>query len=148
MLQNQGLAGSYSNHVELGASAARTAYQQAQKGDTPDVVFGSINWGETLYLKEVWPQARHLGYAEFLYDTKGRDTGFDPEFSHTNLNKVGVCPCACINVSPYFTHGVLLFRSVQLDYRNRSIKRENYWAKIDSLHRTTSLAKEITAVNL
>ena len=83
---HQGLAGFYANHVELGACAARAAHQLAQKGDAPDVVFGSINWGETLYLKEVWPKARHLGYAEFLYATRGLDTGFDPEFSRNSLD--------------------------------------------------------------
>jgi len=85
MAKPQGLAGFYSQHVENGAAAARAAYALRQKGDTPDVVFGSINWGETLFLREVWPEARHLGYAEFLYDTKGRDTGFDPEFSRNSL---------------------------------------------------------------
>ena len=85
MGSHQGLAGFYANHVELGACAARAAHQLAKNGDAPDVVLGSINWGETLYLKEVWPQARHLGYAEFFYDTKGRDTGFDPEFSRISL---------------------------------------------------------------
>jgi glycosyltransferase involved in cell wall biosynthesis len=86
MPKTKGLAGFYSDHVELGAAAARTAHRLAQKGDAPDVILGSINWGETLYLKEVWPKARHLGYAEFLYDTHGRDTGFDPEFSRTNID--------------------------------------------------------------
>ena len=85
MKKPKGLAGFYSDHVELGAAAARAAAGLAQKGDAPDVVFGSINWGETLYLKEVWPEARHLGYAEFFYGTRGRDTGFDPEFSRPSL---------------------------------------------------------------
>ena len=78
----RGLASSYSEYAELGAAAARVAHGLLQKGDmAPDVVFGSINWGETLFLREVWPTARHLGYAEFLYATRGLDTGFDPEFS-------------------------------------------------------------------
>lgn len=85
MAKTKGLAGFYSDHIELGAATARAAHNLAQKGDAPDVVFGSINWGETLFLREVWPEARHLGYAEFLYDTKGRDTGFDPEFSRNSL---------------------------------------------------------------
>ena len=86
MAKPKTLAGFYSDHVELGAACARTAQALKQNGTTPDVVFGSINWGETLFLKEVWPQARHLGYAEFLYDTRGRDTGFDPEFSRNSLD--------------------------------------------------------------
>jgi len=82
----KGLAANYSEYAELGAAAARAAYGLKQRGDAPpDVVFGSINWGETLFLKEVWPEARHLGYAEFLYASKGLDTGFDPEFSHPNF---------------------------------------------------------------
>jgi glycosyltransferase involved in cell wall biosynthesis len=44
------------------------------------VVFGQSGWGETLFLKEVWPEARHLTYAEFYYSGRDRDVGFDPEF--------------------------------------------------------------------
>lgn len=81
-----GLARTYAEYSELGAAAARAANGLRKKGDAvPDVVFGSINWGETLFLKEVWPEARHLGYAEFLYATKGLDTGFDPEFSRPSF---------------------------------------------------------------
>jgi len=85
LTKTKGLAGFYTEHVEFGASVARRAAVLAQKGDAPDVIFGSINWGETLYLKEIWPKARHLGYAEFMYNTRGRDTGFDPEFSKLSL---------------------------------------------------------------
>ncbi len=87
MGKSRGLAGFYTDPVENGAAAARAAWALRQKDDAaPDVVFGSINWGETLFLREVWPDARHLGYAEFLYDTRGRDTGFDPEFSRPSLD--------------------------------------------------------------
>ncbi|KMW59838.1 putative glycosyltransferase [Candidatus Rhodobacter oscarellae] len=79
--KTKGLSGFYTDNVENGAAAAMRAWQLSKAGDAPDVVFGSINWGETLFLKEVWPSARLLGYAEFLYATEGRDTGFDPEFS-------------------------------------------------------------------
>lgn len=82
MGSTRGITGFYTDNVENGAAAARAAWQLQSKGDAPDVVFGSINWGETLFLKEVWPNARHLGYAEFCYSPTGRDTGFDPEFSN------------------------------------------------------------------
>jgi len=80
-----GLGVTFPQYAELGASAARVAQGLNARGDAPDVVLGSINWGETLFLREVWPGARHLGYAEFLYGTRGRDTGFDPEFSTPDL---------------------------------------------------------------
>lgn len=86
MGQTKGAAGFYTDNVENGAACARAAWRLKQNGDAPDVVFGSINWGETLFLREVWPEARHLGYAEFLYGTRGRDTGFDPEFSRPSID--------------------------------------------------------------
>ncbi|MEL7116078.1 MAG: glycosyl transferase family 1, partial [Pseudomonadota bacterium] len=58
MGKTQGLAGFYTDNVENGAAAARAAWRLKKNGDDPDVVFGSINWGETLFLKEVWPMAR------------------------------------------------------------------------------------------
>ena len=81
----KGLTGFTRDNVVNGAAAARAAWALKQKGDAPDVVFGSINWGETLFLREVWPEARHLGYAEFCYKTRGLDTGFDPEFRRFSL---------------------------------------------------------------
>jgi len=80
------LAATYAECARNGAAAARVAQALRDRtGEVPDVVFGSINWGETLFLREVWPEARHLGYAEFLYAARGLDTGFDPEFSQEDF---------------------------------------------------------------
>lgn len=46
----------------------------------PDVVIGHAGWGETLYLKDIFPQAKLINYFEFFYHATGADTGFDPEF--------------------------------------------------------------------
>ena len=37
-------------------------------------------WGETIYLSEIFPEARQLLYAEYYYRSEGGDVGFDPEF--------------------------------------------------------------------
>ncbi|MEM1430041.1 MAG: glycosyltransferase [Pseudomonadota bacterium] len=80
------ITASYTENALNGVAAARVAKALRDKtGEVPDVVFGIINWGETLFLREVWPEARHLGYAEFLYATTGLDTGFDPEMSHSDF---------------------------------------------------------------
>ena len=82
----RGIGDTYNEYAKLGASAAQAAWDLRKRtGEVPDVVFGIINWGETLFLKEVWPEARHLGYAEFMYQTRGADTGFDPEFSRNDF---------------------------------------------------------------
>lgn len=54
-------------------------------GFVPDVIFGHCGWGETLFLREVWPKARLLVYGEFYYAPEGLDVGFDPEFSAATL---------------------------------------------------------------
>ncbi len=72
-------------YVEMTDRAHRVARAAAtlrdRHGVQPDVVFGHTGWGETLFLREIWPRARHLAYAEFYYATHGADVGFDPEFS-------------------------------------------------------------------
>ena len=57
--------------------AARTL---AAAGFNPDGIVAHPGWGESLFLKEVWPQARLGIYCEFHYAAEGADVGFDPEF--------------------------------------------------------------------
>ena len=72
----------YAEVSERGLRVARAARQMREEhGYVPDVIFGHPGWGETLYLKEVWPEARLLVYAEFMYRATGLDTDFDPEFA-------------------------------------------------------------------
>ena len=56
-------------------------------GYQPDVIFGHGGWGETLFLREVWPKARMLLYAELYYAPRGLDVGFDPEFGKADDEK-------------------------------------------------------------
>jgi glycosyltransferase involved in cell wall biosynthesis len=75
------LGRNYTQMSDRGVLVARAALRlRREQGYVPDVVFGHSGWGETLFLKEVWPEARHLVYAEFYYSGRGRDVGFDPEF--------------------------------------------------------------------
>lgn len=76
----RGLGRSYAGHAERGWMAARAARALRDKhGYTPDLIIGHSGWGETLFLREIWPEARLLVYAELLYRTRGQDVGFDPE---------------------------------------------------------------------
>ncbi|WP_296477834.1 glycosyltransferase [Roseinatronobacter sp.] len=65
--------------------ALAAVHMRDKLGFVPDVIFGHCGWGETLFLREVWPKARILVYAEFFYATEGLDVGFDPEFSKLTL---------------------------------------------------------------
>lgn len=73
-------------NVDRGLAAARAAETLRTRHEyTPDVVFGHFGWGETLFLREIWPQARHLAYAEYFYQPSGADVGFDTEFRAHDL---------------------------------------------------------------
>jgi glycosyltransferase involved in cell wall biosynthesis len=58
-------------------------------GFAPDVIIAHPGWGESLFLRHVWPQARLGLYCEFHYRAQGADTGFDPELGPPD--PAGVC---------------------------------------------------------
>ena len=67
-----------------GEACFRAALRMKADGYTPDVVIAHPGWGESLFIKEVWPTARLGIYCEFYYHADGADLGFDPEFSDTD----------------------------------------------------------------
>lgn len=62
-------------------AVARIGFKLKEKGFCPDVMIGNPGWGETLFLKDVWPDAPLISLSEFYYNGQGSDVGFDPEFS-------------------------------------------------------------------
>lgn len=58
----------------------QAALQLRAEGFSPDVIIAHPGWGESLFLKHVWPHAKLGLYAELYYLTQGGDVGFDPEF--------------------------------------------------------------------
>lgn len=63
-----------------GEACFRAALPLKAQGFTPDVIIAHPGWGESLFLKDVWPTARLGIYCEFFYHPHGADVGFDPEF--------------------------------------------------------------------
>ena len=66
----------------------KAALQMKQQGFMPDVIVAHHGWGESLFLKEVWPKAKLGIYCEFFYHPHGADVGFDPEFPATDEGEV------------------------------------------------------------
>ncbi len=76
------LGRTYSEMAERGWVAARGCRALRDRhGYAPDLIFGHSGWGETLFLREIWPEAKLLVYAELMYRTRGHDVGFDPEIT-------------------------------------------------------------------
>ncbi len=71
-----------------GEACFRAALKLRAEGCAPDVIVAHHGWGESLFLKEVWPRAQLGIYCEFFYQPEGADTGFDPEFAATDEGDV------------------------------------------------------------
>jgi glycosyltransferase involved in cell wall biosynthesis len=69
----------------LRAESAAIAMQKLKdQGFNPDVVYAHPGWGEAMFVKEVWPDTRFVIYAEWFYNSRGQEVGFDPEFPNTS----------------------------------------------------------------
>ena len=64
-----------------GAAAAKAALYVRERGFDPALIIGHPGWGETTYMREIFPRAKQIAYAEYYYRSVGGDVGFDPEFS-------------------------------------------------------------------
>jgi glycosyltransferase involved in cell wall biosynthesis len=69
--------------VQRGQIVLATLLRLKKAGFYPDVVCAHPGWGETLFLKDVFPRARLIHFCEFYYNTTGQDFNFDPEFPNS-----------------------------------------------------------------
>ena len=70
----------YDAAVRRGLTTAGIAAQLKASGFRPDIVVAHPGWGEALFLRDVFPEARLVLHAEYYYHAMGADVGFDPEF--------------------------------------------------------------------
>ena len=98
--------------LHRGEASMAAAMKLKASGFTPDVIVAHPGWGESLFLRDVWPEARIGLYYELFYQAKAADSGFDPEFArpddamaaqrirmknvnnhlHLPLGDMGICP--------------------------------------------------------
>jgi len=60
-------------------ACAAAAFQLKREGFVPDLIVAHPGWGEALFIKDVFPQAKLVVYCEYYYALEGQDVGFDPE---------------------------------------------------------------------
>ena len=70
-----------------GRAAAECALMLRQKGFVPDLIIGHPGWGETLFLRDIFPKAKQIIYGEYYYRAEGGDVGFDPEFGEVSVDE-------------------------------------------------------------
>ncbi len=54
-----------------------------KEGFVPDVICAHPGWGDTIYIKDIYPDTPLLSFFEFYYHAHGSDVNFDPEFPAT-----------------------------------------------------------------
>lgn len=69
--------------IRRGQDVVRACLGMRAKGFVPDLIVGHPAWGELLFVKDVFPDARLIAYFEFFYQAVGTDMDFDPEFPFT-----------------------------------------------------------------
>ena len=73
----------FESQVIRGQAVARIALALKKKGFEPEIVIAHPGWGEALFLKDIFPHARHINYFEFYYRSEGSDVNFDPQLPST-----------------------------------------------------------------
>jgi glycosyltransferase involved in cell wall biosynthesis len=66
--------------IYAAASVADRCRDLRSQGFRPDLIVGHSGWGETMFVKDVFPDVPLLANFEFYYHSNGVDVGFDPEF--------------------------------------------------------------------
>lgn len=73
----------YEECIMHGQSTAEVALGLKNVGFVPDIIFGH-SWGQTLFMKDVFPDTPLLSYFEWFYNPKGGDVGFDGREQNTD----------------------------------------------------------------
>ncbi len=66
----------YEECVNHGQAVAEAAIKLKEQGFKPDIIFGHT-WGQTMFMKDIFPDVPLLCYFEWFYNSKGGDVGFD-----------------------------------------------------------------------
>ena len=117
--------------VYRGEAAYRAAVKLRQTGFEPNLIVAHPGWGESLFLKTVWPRARMGIYSEFYYHTQGADMGFDPEFGP--VQEDDACRLFLKNAN-YELHFPISQGALSPTHWQRSVFPEPFRAKIAVMH--------------
>jgi glycosyltransferase involved in cell wall biosynthesis len=117
--------------VIRGDAAFRAALELKNEGFAPDVILAHPGWGESLFLKQVWPLSKLIIYCEFHYAAEGTDVGFDPEFPPKDAGDA--CRVRMKNVNN-FLHFDIADAGVSPTEWQRSTFPEPFRSKIRVIH--------------
>ncbi|MGR3321769.1 MAG: glycosyltransferase [Pseudooceanicola sp.] len=74
----------FDSKVTRAESCFAAALKLRESGYAPDVIIAHPGWGESMFLRDVWPQARIGLYCELYHHAGYPHMGFDSEFDKSN----------------------------------------------------------------
>lgn len=74
-------------HGEAVASILRRLHHS---GYRPDVVLAHPGWGESIFVKDIYPETKLIHFCEYYYHSEGADADFDPEFKISQKGKQNI----------------------------------------------------------
>ncbi len=123
--------GDFETKVIRGEACLHAAMSLKEKGFEPDVIVAHHGWGESIFLKELWPKANLGIYCEFYYHAEGADVGFDREFPSVDLAER--CRLRLRNLNN-MVHFEVAQRGISPTHWQASTFPENFRNKIDVIH--------------
>ncbi len=109
----------------------REALKLKSNGYSPDVIVAHPGWGESLFLKNVWPNAKLGIYCEFYYNHQGSDVDFDKEFS--KVDEAEQCRVALKNLN-YRLHFDIADAAISPTQWQASCFPDSFQNKITVIH--------------
>ncbi len=116
--------------VLQGQAVYRIAQQLENEGFYPDIVYAHSGWGLGLFIKDIFPKTKYIGYYEWFYHARGTDADFDPSDPiDTNLE-------ACIRIknAPILLDLVSCDRGLSPTYWQRQQFPPEFHSKLKVLH--------------
>lgn len=107
------------------------ALQLKKQGYYPDIIFAHPGWGESLFLKDVWPESKLLVYCEYYYSNFKGDVGFDQEFKNPHVESPARLRMKNAN---HDLHLLNASRGLSPTMYQRSTFPELFQSKIDVAH--------------
>lgn len=95
------LVRSIAQSAHFGSAVAKAAVDMTKRNIVPDLIIAHPGWGEALFLRDAWPKAKIVTYAEYYYQAYDGDIGFDPLFPRTLQ---GVCNARIMNANLLLSH--------------------------------------------
>lgn len=72
-----GLGRNFEDGIRHGVGMVRLCNGLKKQGFIPDVIIGHSGWGQTMFLRDVFPETPFIGYYEWYYSANSPETTFD-----------------------------------------------------------------------